>query len=30
MNTRVFEAYSGFTDELQLTIEKAGTGIGVI
>jgi hypothetical protein len=30
MNTSVFEAYSAFTDELQLTIEKTGTGIGVI
>jgi hypothetical protein len=30
MNTSVFEAYSGFTDELQLAIEKTGTGIGVI
>jgi hypothetical protein len=26
----VFEAYSGFSDELQLTIGKPGTGIGVI
>jgi hypothetical protein len=30
MNTSVFEAYSGFTDELQLAIEKTGTVIGVI
>jgi hypothetical protein len=25
MNTSVFEEYSGFTDELQLAIEKTGT-----
>jgi hypothetical protein len=30
MNTCVFEAYSGFTDELQLAIEKTGTVIVVI
>jgi hypothetical protein len=30
MNTCVFEAYSGFTNELQLAIGKTGTGIGVI
>jgi hypothetical protein len=30
MNTCVFEAYSGFTDELQRTIGKTGTVIGVI
>jgi hypothetical protein len=30
MNTCVFEAYSGSTDELQLAIGKTGTIIGVI
>jgi hypothetical protein len=30
MNTCVFEAYSGFTNELQQAIRKAGTGVGVI
>jgi hypothetical protein len=30
MNTCVFEAYSGFTNELQLATGKTGTGIGVI
>jgi hypothetical protein len=30
MNTCVFEAYGGFTDELQLAIGKTGTVIGVI
>jgi hypothetical protein len=30
MNTCVFEAYSGFTDELLLAIEKTGTVIVVI
>jgi hypothetical protein len=30
MNTSVFEANSGFTDELQLATGKTGTGIGVI
>jgi hypothetical protein len=30
MNTYVFEAYSGFTGELQLAIGKTGTVIEVI
>jgi hypothetical protein len=30
MNTCVFEAYSGFTNELQLAIGKTGVIIGVI